>query len=286
MHVHTAYDHYIGSRAARRANNQPFVVRTNHLGAPLPVTWLNRRVLRRHTDGWVALTPSCRDEDVRNFELNPARAIAVEAAVDLELFNPAASRTDVRPGLGLSSEHVVAGYVSPSESGPGFELLLQSFAKAMQSEPSLRLLVIGRGAEADSPAQRVAQELGIADRVIFAGYRVVDYVDYLAAMDFKIFFASGSDGSCPATREAMAMGKPVIAGRSGLLPELVEDGRCGLVADESAEKLAEAITRLARNRPLREKLGRAAAAKAKEKFGIEHQVEAIADLYGRLAGGV
>jgi glycosyltransferase involved in cell wall biosynthesis len=278
VHVHTAHDHYIGSRAARRANNQPSVVRTNHLGSPLPPTWRNRRIVRRHTDGWVALAPSCRDADARNFELNPARTIAVESAVDLERFNPAASRTDVRPALGWSSEHVVAGYVSPSESGPNFERVMQSVAKAMQSEPSLRLLVIGRG------TQRAARELGIADRAVFAGYRVVDYADYLAAMDFEIFPAPGPDGSCPVAREAMAMGKPVIAGRSGLLPELVEDGRCGLVVDDSAaEKLAEAVARLAWNRSLREKLGRAAAAKAREKFDIERQAEAIADLYGRLA---
>ncbi len=145
VHVHTAYDHYIGSRAARRANSLPSVVRTNHLGAPLPPTWHNRRVIRGHTDAWVALAPSCRDEDVRTFKLDPARAIAVEAPVDLQRFNPAASRPDVRPALGLSAEHVVAGFVSGSESGQRFEWVMQSFAKAMQAEPLLRLLVIGRG---------------------------------------------------------------------------------------------------------------------------------------------
>jgi glycosyltransferase involved in cell wall biosynthesis len=279
VHVHTAHDHYIGSRAARRANSLPSVVRTNHRGAPLPPTWQNRRAICGHTDGWVALAPSCRDEDVRTFELDPARAIAVEAPVDLERFNPAASRSDVRPALGLSSEHVVAGFVSGSENGQRFEWVMQSFAKAMQAEPLLRLLVIGHG------TQRAAPELGIADRGVFAGYRIVDYVEHLAAMDFEIFPAPGSNGSCPVAREAMAMGKPVIAGRSGLLPELVEDGRCGLVVDESVEELAEAITRLARNRSLREKLGRAAASKAKEKFDIERQAEAIADLYRRMTDG-
>jgi len=123
-----------------------------------------------------------------------------------------------------------------------------------------------------------APELGIADRAVFAGYRVVDYAEHLAAMDFEIFPGPGSNGSCPVAREAMAMGKPVIAGHSGLLPELVEDGRCGLVVEPSVEKLAEAIIRLAQNRSLREKLGRAAAAKAKEKFDIERQAEAVADL--------
>jgi glycosyltransferase involved in cell wall biosynthesis len=279
VHVHTAHDHYIGSRAARRANSLPSVVRTNHQGAPLPATWHNRRVIRGHTDGWVALAPSCRDEDVRSFELDPARAIAVEAPVDLERFNPAASRSDVRPALGLSSEHIVAGFVSNSKNGQRFEWVMQSFAKAMQAEPLLRLLVIGRG------TQQAAPKLGIADRAVFAGYRVVDYVEHLAAMDFEIFPAPGSNGSCPVAREAMAMGKPVIAGRSGLLPELVEDGRCGLVVDESVEKLAEAITRLSRNRSLREKLGRAAASKAKEKFDIERQAEEIADLYRRMTDG-
>jgi glycosyltransferase involved in cell wall biosynthesis len=277
VHVHTEHDHYIGSRAARRANSLPSVVRTNHQGAPLPPTWRNRRVIRGHTDGWVALAPSCRDEDVRSFELDPARAIAVEASVDLERFNPAASRSDVRPSLGLSPEHIVAGFVSNSENGRRFEWVMQSFAKAMQAEPLLRLLVIGGG------AQRAAPKLGIAGRAVFAGYRVVDYVEHLAAMDFEIFPAPGANGSCPVAREAMAMGKPVIAGRSGLLPELVEDGRCGLVVDESVEKLAEAITRLARNRLLREKFGRAAAAKAKEKFDIERQADAIADLYRHMA---
>jgi len=279
VHVHTAHDHYIGSRAARRANSQPAVVRTNHLGAPLPPTWHNRRVIRGHTDGWVALAPSVRDEDVRTFGLNPARAIAVEPAVDLARFNPAATRSDVRPALGLTSDHVVAGFVSDSEDKENFEWVQQSFARAMQAEPSLRLLVIGRG------PHHAAPELGIADRAVFAGYRVVDYAEHLAAMDFEIFPGPGSNGSCPVAREAMAMGKPVIAGHSGLLPELVEDGRCGLVVEPSVEKLAEAIIRLAQNRSLREKLGRAAAAKAKEKFDIERQAEAVADLYRRMAEG-
>jgi glycosyltransferase involved in cell wall biosynthesis len=279
VHVHTEYDHYIGSRAARRANSLPSVVRTNHLGRPLPPTWRNRRVLRGYTDGWVALAQSCREEDVRTFELDPARAIVVEAAVDLERFKPAACRADVRPALGLSSEHVIAGFVSDPENARAFERVQQSFARAVQSEPLLRLLVISRGTPLAAP------EPGIADRTILAGDGAMDYAQHLAATDFEVLPAPGSDGACPGAREAMAMGKPIIASRSGLLPELIEDGRCGLVVDDSVEKLAEAITRLARNRPLREKLGRAAAAKAKEKFDIDRHAEAIGELYLRIAEG-
>jgi len=287
VHVHTAHDHYVGSRAARRANGQPYVVRTNHSGAPLPPTWINRRIVRGHTDAWVALSPSCVKEDMRNFKLNPACGIAVEAAVDLERFNPAARHRDIRPDFGFKPDHVVAGVVPYSGSRPGCEVLSQGLETAMRAEPALRALVPLRERDgAEAALRRAAHELGIADRLCFAGDRPFDEADCLAAMDFEVLLEPGPDGSCPEARQAMAMGKPVIAGRRGLLPGLVEDGHCGLVVADTPDSLAEALIRLARDRPLREKLGRAAAAKAKEKFGIERQVDAIGELYLRMVEGV
>ena len=44
VHVHTAHDHYVGSRAARRANGQPYVVRTSHSGSPLPPAGRNTSI--------------------------------------------------------------------------------------------------------------------------------------------------------------------------------------------------------------------------------------------------
>ena len=286
VHVHTSHDHYLGSRAARKANNRPFVIRTNHLGVPLPRTWLNRRLIRRYTDGWVALTPSCLENDVRNFGLDHAHAVCVEGAVDLERFNADGGHADARPAIGFSPEHVVAGVVARVQKHRRFDVLMPALAMAMLQEPALRALIIGRGTHIDALAKRPARELGIADKVIFSGYRQADYRDYVAALDFQIFLVPGSDGSCRAAREAMALGKPVIAGRRGLLPDLVEDGRCGLVVDDNPENLAEAILKLARNRDLREKLGHAAAKKAREKFDIERQVDTIGNLYQRLAEGI
>jgi len=282
VHAHTGHDHYIASRAARRANNQPFVVRTNHLGAPLPPTWINRWVVCGYTDGWVALTPSCRDEDVRNFHLDPDAAVAVEGAVDLERFDAGRSYRDIRPEVGLSAQHLVAGVVARVQRHRRFDVLLPAMARAMEAEPRLRAMIIGRGTHLDAIARQPARRLGIADRTIFTGYRLHDYPDYLASIDFLIFLVPGSDGSCRAVREAMALGKPVIASRRGLLPELVEHERCGLVTDDSPDELAAAILRLTRDEALRRRLGEAAARKAREKFGLERQVEIVADLYMRL----
>ena len=285
VHVHSSHDHYIGSRAARKANNQPFVVRTNHLGVPIPPKLRYRWVMRGHTHGWVALTQSCLEADVRNFGLDASHAIVVEGAVDLERFDADKEFADVRGALGISREEVVACVVARAQRHRRFDVLLAALEGAMKEEPSLRAMILGRGTHFDALVRRPVRELGISEKVILPGYRTNDYVDYLAAADFKVFLVPGSDGSCRAVREAMALGKPVIASRHGLLPELVEDGRCGLVVDDTPDDIMAAILRMTRDREMREQMGRNARAKAREKFDIERQVEAISELYMRLAEG-
>jgi len=286
IHVHSSHDHYIGSRAARKANNQPLVVRTNHSGVPIPRRLRYRWLIRGHTRGWVALTQSCLDEDMRNFGIDPKYGVVVEGAVDLERFNPENEFADIRRDLGLSDEHVIACVVARVQQHRRFDVLLTALKGAMQEQPSLRAMILGRGTHFDSLVRRPVREMGIADKVILPGYRTEGYVDYLAAADFKIFLVPGSDGSCRAVREAMALGKPVIAARRGLLPDLVEDGRCGLVIDDTPDNLRRAILRVVRDPGMRGRMGAAAAAKAKDKFGIEKQVEIIAELYMRLAEGL
>ena len=285
IHVHSSHDHYIGSRAARKANNLPFVVRTNHLGKPLTPGLRYKWLIRGFTDGWVALSQSCLDEDIRNFRLNPKHGVVVEGAIDTERFNTTVARRDMRPEFGFSPEHIVCGVVARVQRHRRFDVLIPALADAMKQEPMLRALIIGRGTNIEALAHEPVRELGIGDKAVFAGYRKDDYVDCLASMDFLTFLVPGSDGSCRAAREAMALGKPVLASKRGILPTLVEDERCGLVVDDTRENLTNAILRITRDAELRESLGRAAADKAPLKFNIEQQVKVIAELYMRLAEG-
>ena len=285
IHVHSSHDHYIGSRAARKANNLPFVVRTNHLGEPLPTSLRYKWVIRGHTDGWIALSQSCLDADIRNFGLNPRHGVVIEGAIDTERFNPTVARKDMRSEFGFSPEHIVCGVVARVQKHRRFDILLPALADAMKQEPRLRALIIGRGSNIQELAHEPARRLGIEDKAVFAGYRREDYVDCLASIDFLVFLVPGSDGSCRAAREAMGLGKPPVVSERGILPTLVEDERCGLVVNDTRENLTNAILRMVRDAELRESLGRAAADKAALKFNIERQVEAIAELYMRLAEG-
>jgi glycosyltransferase involved in cell wall biosynthesis len=112
-----------------------------------------------------------------------------------------------------------------------------------------------------------------------------DYPRALACFDLKVFLVPGSDGTCRAVREAMAMGIPVVSSRRGILPEIVRDGQDGLVVDDDVEPLAAAITRLAADPALRARMGQAAIERARTDFCQTRQAERVAGAYLRWLSG-
>ena len=105
----------------------------------------------------------------------------------------------------------------------------------------------------------------------------------LAAMDMKVFLVPGTDGSCRAVREAMAMGVPVIAARRGVLPAIVSHDRSGILIDHTPERLAAALVRLAKDPGLRQRLGAAARSTAVERFSLPQQAERVLKVYRSLS---
>ena len=129
------------------------------------------------------------------------------------------------------------------------------------------------------------ERLGISSHVILAGYRIDDYVDILACMDIFVLLTPGSDGTARAVREAMAMGKPVVVARKGMLPELVEHGVTGVVVEERPEKLYEVLKDLVGDGKKRQKMGGAARNYALEHFVLQEQAGRVEEFYLALNSG-
>jgi glycosyltransferase involved in cell wall biosynthesis len=281
VHVHGSHDHVLGGWSARRAANRPVVARTYHKGVAMEPGLGPKILMKLYVDGWISYTPAGLRDDCRNYGLDPDRTLAIEGAVDLERFDPSKARP-CRAELGIPEGAVVAGIVARMQRHRRFGVLMEAVARALKEAPQLALLAVGRGTHKEQVAVAPAQALGIADRAIFPGYRGADYVDVLASIDFKVFLVPGSDGSCRAVREAMALGKPVLAARRGLLPEVVAHERTGLLVDDTPENLAAALVRLAGDPALRERLGAAAREEALKRFSPAVQAEAIEGFYARL----
>lgn len=282
VHVHLSHDHILGGFAARRARNHPLIVRTNHKGAPMLPHRGNEFLLRTWTDGLIGLSPAAAIEDAQLMQARPGQIWTIEGAVDLERFSGAGRREQQRAALGFQPEHVVIGIVARMQRHRRFDVLLEALHQAIRQVPTLRLLIVGRGTHRRRVAEEPAVRLGLREHVVFAGYRSGDFVDVISAMDAKVFLVPGSDGSCRAVREAMAMGKPIVAARRGMLPEIVDHERTGLIVDDTPEQLAEALVRLARDPEARRRMGDAARADAVRRFSLHVQAETVERAYTTL----
>jgi glycosyltransferase involved in cell wall biosynthesis len=285
IHCHLSHDHFLGGWAARASSACIPIVRTNHKARPLKASLGNRWLLRRWTDGLVEFSERAAEADIRGFGLMRERVLRVEGAVDLERFHPDRASRGVRSALGVAEDEILVGIVARMQRHRRFETLLKAMALLKGRRPAVRLMVLGRGTHMQSVAVEPARRMGLGEMILFPGYRGEDYVEHLGAMDVKVFLVPGSDGTCRAVREAMAMAKPVVASRRGILPELVEDGRTGLLVDEEPSALAEAIHRLAAHKDMREAMGRAGRQKALASFSMARQARQVAGLYVRLVSG-
>jgi len=158
--------------------------------------------------------------------------------------------------------------------------LLEAFALLRREHPGARLVLAGDGPlRAELEAR--ARELSIDPAVTFLGFRE-RVADVLSGLDI-FALSSRTEGVPLALLEAMAAGLPVVATAVGGVPEVVVDGESGLlVPPADAEALAGALGRLARDRPLAERLGAAARRRVRERFSLAATARVYARLYDQV----
>ncbi|MEM7409001.1 MAG: glycosyltransferase family 4 protein [Myxococcota bacterium] len=285
--VHTWHtrDHVLALRAAarRRRQGRTRVVRAYKIAEPIPPLPWNRWLFGPGTDGLQCVSQASADANARLRGGRPTAA--VYGAIDLERFRPAPADKAVRESLGLSPEDRVVGIVARAQRHRRFDLLLEAAARRAAEDPSFRLVVVGRGTHIEETAQRPAEALGIADRVVFAGYRTDDFVDVLRCFDVFTFLVPGSDGGCRALLEAQACGLPAVTSRRGALPELIADGETGFHMEEDAAALADAWGTLLDDAALRQRFGAAARARAEAEFSPARLEARVAGLYAATGAG-
>jgi len=283
IHTHLSHDHHLGAAAAKRSKRRVWVIRTNHKARPLrPPAWLPTRVAMARTDACVEFSRAAAEDDQRLFRLAAERVFMINPVIDLERFNPDVPHSDVRASLGLDSSHVVAALVARVQRHRRWELLIEAVRLAHAKCPRLRVIVLGVGTHREEAAIQPAKRAGLGDVILFPGYRSKDYVDFLASIDFKILLHPGSDGTCRAVREALAMGKPAVVTRVGMLPELVPHDRAGLVVEPEPPALAAALTRMCEEPATRRRLAEGARAHALATFDPSLQTDALVSMYERL----
>ena len=277
IHTHLTNGHLLGALAARKAPPYPVVIRTCYDSNGGGIR--DRFLYKRLTDGIIAVANSTRTAIVDKYRTPQKKVRLIPAAIDTDRFNPRKKLKNNRTQWGIGPDQLVVGIVSRIQRQRRFYVFLQGIAKAVEKVPHLKVMVIGRGTNIKKLAIDPVRKLGLDKYFVFTGYRKNDYVETLSCLDMKVFLVPGSDDSCRAVREAMALGKPVIVSKRGMLPEIVDHNVNGYIIDDKPDNLAQAIIKLAEDKTLREKLGHNAFKKAHSEFSLRKQFEKIVEFY-------
>jgi sugar transferase (PEP-CTERM/EpsH1 system associated) len=269
LHTHNRGPLLYGTLAARRAGIRG-LVHTRH-GFDTPPASLKWRIAEslcaRRAGHYVAVSNTLTDCVARAFWLPPDRVTVIHNGVDTEVFKPAAAR-----GTGLHIGHV--GRLVELKNHAG---LLRAFAVVHQAFREATLTLVGDG-PLMKPCRHLARSLGIADAVRFAGAQQ-NVAGFL--QQWHVFaLPSFSEGISLSLLEAMACECACVATAVGGTPEIVKDAHNGLLLPPHDDQaLAEALTRLACDPLMRNRLGRAARQTVCDGFSVDAMVSAYDKLY-------
>ncbi|HZR83088.1 MAG TPA: glycosyltransferase family 4 protein [Candidatus Binatia bacterium] len=226
-------------------------------GAGAYVRWLYR-----NADAVIAISGAVRDALVAR-GVDPAAIAVVPSGVEVERFRPPeGAAVAARAELRIAPERAVIAAVGSLHARKGHAILLRALARLASRRLRPLCLVAGAGPEGQGLLD-LARDLGLAERVHWLG-RLDDVRPLLWAADV-VAMPSLAEGLGVAAIEAMAAGRAVVASAVGGLGELVRDRVDGLLvppADDIA--LADALARCLEDGELRDRLGKAAVARAGE----------------------
>jgi L-malate glycosyltransferase len=226
----------------------------------------------------------CASEAIRRMLLSDgvpeARAVTVHEGIDVARV-AAAPPANLHEDLFLPHGAPLIGNVAALVPHKGQRHLIEAAALVVRQVPDARFVIAGEG-ELRPALERTIREHRLEKHVLLAGFRP-DVLSLHKAFDIFVM-SSITEGLGTSLLDAMAARKPIVATNAGGIPEVVVDGATGfLVQPRDHQAMATAIVRLLKDAGLRQRIGNAGAARARDKFSAERMVEQTLDVYRLVA---
>lgn len=241
------------------------------------LAWLANRLPRCVLCNSAATRQALLESGVR-----PEAAMVAELGVDTTATVAPAEIQRVRRELG-APDGPVLGLIGRIAPWKGQHIVVEAAPSVLQAFPNVVFWLVGGALFGDIDTsyearlrQRIA-ERGLGRHVVLTGHRD-DVAAVMACCDLVLHASVKPEPFGLSIVEAMAQGKPVIATRRGGVPEVIDDGRTGvLVPPADATALASAIVRLLRDPEGTRAMGCAAREAVGRRFSIEASAQRISD---------
>ncbi len=280
IHLHSAHAHALGLMAANISKSKPAVVVSRRVDFHLrknPLSWLKYKM---GVYKIIAVSNAVKQVLVSD-GIHPEMIDIVYDGIDVEQFSRNMDSDYLYQELGLNPCYPIVGIISALAPHKDHKTFLQACSHVKKTNHFVQFLIVGDG-ELRWKLQQMVKRLNMGNNVIFTGFRD-DIPQILSIMD--VFVASSYlEGLNTSILEAQSSGVPVIATKTGGIPEIIRDGINGLlVLPKHPDSLAEGIRKLINNKTLSSQL----AATAKEdvqRFNKEAMIDATEAIYQRVMG--
>ncbi len=237
-------------------------------------TWMYSRLSL-----WISLTQGMK-EDVLAFTHMPEDKVkVVPLGTDLEQFDPKRfKKSESRAFFNLPQTRRIVGVLGRLDEQKGQEVLLRAVPEVVQRHPDAYFVIAGDETAGEpgykSYLQKVSRDLGIERYVRFLPF--TDDVPRLMAA-FDVFtLPSFSETYGLVVVEAMAMGRPIIATNAGGVPEIITNGKTGLLIEpRDSNAVARAIHRVLSDTILRNSIARSARKEALHRYDFNACVDSL-----------
>lgn len=291
VHCHTPVGAMVARLAARDAAKKGTrVVYTAHgfhfyQGAPL-LNWMIYYPAEKYFSKYTDVLITINKEDYQRAQSFRAKRVCYVPGVGINLgkFDIAsalhkASRTRIRTEFGIPETATVLLSVGEVNKNKNHRVVIEAIGQL--AETDVYYVICGRGPLVKE-YEKLAEKIGVSNRVILTGYRD-DVADFYQAADIFVF-PSLREGLPVAVMEAMASGLPIVCGKIRGCSDLVENGSGGIFVDcKDSFSIAKAIEKLINcDRAKIAQINRIAA----QKYGLQIVSNAYKEIYNKcLTGG-
>ncbi len=281
IHVHKGVAHAVALAATLGQPAGAFVV---NRGVSFPLDFFNRGKYRtRRVDRIVTVCRQIKDVIVTTGRLPPEKVEVVYAGTDVALFDSAKwdSRA-FRREKQIADDAFLAAQVGVRD-WKGWKELIDSASDLAAAHPALHVALIGCRNDAEaSDVLAYARDRGMSGRVSAVEYRT-DMPNVFAACDVVVDASWAGTGITGTIREAMAMGRPVVATNAGGNGELVSSSDVGwLIPMKDRAALTSALRQIIEDQARAAEIGRKAREHVVRGFSKELRITRLESLYASI----
>jgi glycosyltransferase involved in cell wall biosynthesis len=281
VHSHASHAHGVAFLACRVLSpggahaRRPLLVVSRRVDFPVARNRFSALKYRRGADVYLAISRGVQ-RVLETGGVSRDRIELVPSGIDLDKFGTIGDTGRLHEEFGIAEDTVVIGNIAALAPHKAQADFVRAAVHVKERYPGARFFIVGEG-RLRGELERLIRKTGMSDSIVMTGFRE-DVYDLLS-MFHCFVLSSRLEGLCTSIMDAQALGIPVVATETGGVPDVVEDGRTGLLAPPARpDLLAAAIVRMLSDQALQRACVSEARARSK-RYDYRNMVRGTVGAY-------